>query len=378
MNRLALAVVLLVVLGACGDTERPAPGSIAQESAADPAVGKSIAQRSCLACHRDDGKSAAPGIPRLASQNAAYLEASMREYADGKRAHAILPNMTPQLSDADMRNVAAYYSGLPPAINESRERAVPTSPYERGRAMSAACASCHGADGNSTIAGTPSLAGQQPQYLLTALAQYHRGARAPAVASMLRATGKAELESLALFYASQTPAPRSAPPLGNQVAGESLALSCTGCHGPRGVSNDAATPTLAGQDPQYLVEALAAYGQSRAHEAMERKLRELSVPQMHDIAAFYAVQKSKPAEHAKDFVSQLADKCNRCHGNAADATAIPVPRIEGQDKDYLVMALRAYRDDRRQSSPMHKMSLPFSEAAIDAIASLYANQSPRQ
>jgi len=51
-----------------------------------------------------------------------------------------------------------------------------------------------------------------------------------------------------------------------------------------------------------------------------------------------------------------------------------VPKINGQDKDYLVMALRAYRDDKRESSVMHKMSLPYSDSVIESISSFYASQ----
>ena len=51
-----------------------------------------------------------------------------------------------------------------------------------------------------------------------------------------------------------------------------------------------------------------------------------------------------------------------------------VPILRGQDKDYLVMALRAYRDDRRESTTMHKMSIIYSNAVIDDIASYYAGQ----
>ena len=51
-----------------------------------------------------------------------------------------------------------------------------------------------------------------------------------------------------------------------------------------------------------------------------------------------------------------------------------IPKISGQDRDYLIMALRAYRDDRRESSTMHKMSLPYSDAIIESLASLYASQ----
>jgi cytochrome c553 len=51
-----------------------------------------------------------------------------------------------------------------------------------------------------------------------------------------------------------------------------------------------------------------------------------------------------------------------------------VPKIKGQDRDYLVMALRAYRDDRRESSMMHKMSLPYSDSIIESLSSAYAAQ----
>jgi cytochrome c553 len=51
-----------------------------------------------------------------------------------------------------------------------------------------------------------------------------------------------------------------------------------------------------------------------------------------------------------------------------------VPRIRGQDRDYLIMALRAYRDDRRESTMMHKMALPYGESIIESVASYYAMQ----
>ena len=50
------------------------------------------------------------------------------------------------------------------------------------------------------------------------------------------------------------------------------------------------------------------------------------------------------------------------------------PRMNGQDKDYLVMALRAYRDGKRPSIPMHNMSFPYSNAIIESLASWYASQ----
>ena len=94
--------------------------------------------------------------------------------------------------------------------------------------------------------------------MVTAIEEYHRGDRKTApMKSVLRDASKLDLESLALYYASQTPAQRPAPSVGDAAAGEPRSGMCGGCHGPRGVSRDAATPSLAGQDPQYAGSVLA-------------------------------------------------------------------------------------------------------------------------
>jgi len=61
---------------------------------------------------------------------------------------------------------------------------------------------------------------------------------------------------------------------------------------------------------------------------------------------------------------------------AKPASAMPIafPTLAGQDKDYLVMALRAYRDGRRQSSVMHNMSIPYGDAIIESLATFYATR----
>ena len=46
-----------------------------------------------------------------------------------------------------------------------------------GKEKSALCAGCHGADGNSANPQFPILAGQYPEYLIRALADYKSGAR---------------------------------------------------------------------------------------------------------------------------------------------------------------------------------------------------------
>lgn len=64
--------------------------------------------------------------------------------------------------------------------------------------------------------------------------------------------------------------------------------------------------------------------------------------------------------------------------HARGQTAMVVPKIWGQEGDYLVMSLRAYRDDRRESTMMHKMSMPYGDSIIESIACFYASQPPKK
>jgi cytochrome c553 len=351
-------------------TAKPGPE---KQAAADISAGKVIAERDCKACHGLDGKGAAPGIPNLAAQRDRYLLASLKEYKEGKRVHAALMDMAANMSEADMRNVVAYYAGLPAIASATGNDLKVSSPYEDGKALAAACTKCHGDDGNSRTPGTPSLAGQQPHYLVAAIQEYHQGERKTApMKSMLTGSDKLQLEKLGLYFASQTPVQRPPPPFGNPEAGKPTTALCGGCHGSGGVSHDASTPSLAGQDPQYLVKAIKAYRTTRQHWGMQRYVAGLSDQDIANIAAFYAVQKPMAADKVPSSTQELAEKCNRCHD--ADNAAIAAPKMRGQDKDYLVMALRAYRDGKRESSTMHSMSSIYSNALIDSIATWYAGQ----
>ncbi len=297
----------------------------------------------------------------------------MQAYKEAKRSHAALKDLAKHMTDADLRNVAAYYARLPAVAGKDVSPTV--LPYDRGKALAAPCAKCHNEDGNSTTPGIPSLAGQQPHYFGLAIREYLQKERQRApMHAMLPGLSKVDMESLALYYASQTLAQRAAPAVGNPVAGEPLTAVCGGCHGSHGVSTDTATPTLAGQDAKYLTDAIKAYRTTRKRESMRVYVTGLSDKDIDNIAAFYSVQLSRPAAKGQTIVQDLTDKCNRCHSPETENPALVVPRIRGQDKDYLIMALRAYRDDRRESSTMHKMSLPYSDAIIESVASYYAAQ----
>lgn len=364
---------LAAVLAGCSD-EKAADAKAGKPTAADLAAGKAVAEKNCQPCHQLDGRGTAPGIPNVAGEPQQYLALSLTEYRSGKRLHGALRNIAVNLTDLETQNVTAYFASLPRRPADTK--VADFSPYEHGKTIAPSCISCHGENGISTTPGTPNLAGQQPQYFVLAMQEYLNGTRETSpMHGLLRKLNKIETESVALFFGSFAPNVRPKPAFGDPVAGEKRTVVCGGCHGVHGIAVDTATPSLASQDPTYLVRAIKAYRNKRPHEQMQRAVAALTDKDVDDIAAFYAIQPGRAADDGPKLVEEITQKCNRCHGpDGASATAA-FPLLYGQDKDYLVMSLRAYRDGRRQSSVMHNMSIPYGDAVIESLASFYARQS---
>jgi len=86
----------------------------AAQAGGDAAAGKAKAA-ACAGCHGAAGKAIMPNYPNLAGQNAPYLESALKAYRDGQRSAgqaAIMKGMAGSLSDADISNLAAYFSSL--------------------------------------------------------------------------------------------------------------------------------------------------------------------------------------------------------------------------------------------------------------------------
>jgi cytochrome c553 len=64
----------------------------------------------CAGCHGADGVSTVPSFPKLAGQNRDYLYHSLKDYKSGKRKNPIMAGQVQNLSDADMNDLAAYFS----------------------------------------------------------------------------------------------------------------------------------------------------------------------------------------------------------------------------------------------------------------------------
>ena len=76
---------------------------------------------------------------------------------------------------------------------------------ETGKEKAAACAGCHGLDGNSSSPQYPKLAGQHELYLVKALRAYQTGRRKdPLMKPLVAHLSEEDIEDLAVYYASQT------------------------------------------------------------------------------------------------------------------------------------------------------------------------------
>ncbi|MFQ3175028.1 MAG: cytochrome c553 [Psychromonas sp.] len=133
---------------------------------------------------------------------------------------------------------------------------------EAGKVKSAACAACHGADGNSPSNLYPKLAGQHAPYLEKQLQQFKNGERANAIMmGMASGLSTQDMQDLAAYYANNTMTPETVSPE-VVTAGEKLYMAgksgqkmaaCTACHGPRGNGLELAKfPKISSQYPAYI------------------------------------------------------------------------------------------------------------------------------
>ena len=100
MKKIAYTVFLTALLGLNG-----------QVIAGDAAAGKSKSA-TCVGCHGPAGVSNNPLWPNLAGQKDAYMVKQMKAFRDGTRQDPMMSPMAKPLSDADIENLAAYYSSL--------------------------------------------------------------------------------------------------------------------------------------------------------------------------------------------------------------------------------------------------------------------------
>ena len=168
----------------------------AQALAQDAAKAQNIANQVCAACHAADGNSPTAANPKIAGQIAEYTHKQLLDFkAQGGKKPArespIMMGMVANLSDADMKGLAAYYAGQklkPAAAADKSLAAVGQKLWRGGNAASGvpACAGCHGPNGAGIPAQYPRVAGQYAEYIATQLKAFREGTRVNDPNGMMR------------------------------------------------------------------------------------------------------------------------------------------------------------------------------------------------
>ena len=152
------------------------------EAKPDLARGQEISAQVCGACHAADGSRGIPTNPILQGQHAEYLAKQLTEFKSGKRDNAIMKGMAGALSDADIKNVTAFYASkeAKPGAAKYKDLVVLGEKIYRGGIAERnipACAGCHSPTGAGIPAQYPRLRGQHIDYTESQLKGFRDGVR---------------------------------------------------------------------------------------------------------------------------------------------------------------------------------------------------------
>ena len=167
------------------------------------------------------------------------------------------------------------------------------------QAKLAACAACHGADGNSAIPQNPKLAGQVPGYIADQLSKFKSGERENAImAAQVANLTEQDMVEIDAHYAAQQPQlgaiseeMKEQALIGEKIyrGGEpSMSISaCMSCHGPSGKGIPVRFPRVSGQHIEYLQKSLLDYKSgSRQSDIMNSIAFRLSEQQIEALAIY--------------------------------------------------------------------------------------------
>jgi cytochrome c553 len=173
---------------------------------ADDAIGRGATLAlNCTMCHGALGMSVS-NAPNLAGQFPEVVIKQMHDYKSGRRSGSLMQALATNLTDREIRDLAAYYASLPKA------RTAPTTYDESLPALVrvgdplrniAPCISCHG--GVDHKLGTPWLEGMPHEYLVAQLRAFKTGERRndahAQMRNMAREMTPKEIDEVSAFYA---------------------------------------------------------------------------------------------------------------------------------------------------------------------------------
>ena len=168
------SLLFAVASSASANTEAASKPDLAKGQATSTAV--------CGACHTADGSRGVAANPILQGQHAEYLVKQLTEFKAGKRANAVMTGMASMLSEADMKNVAAFYASkqAKPGFSKNKDSVALGEKIYRGGVADRqipACAGCLSPNGAGIPAQYPRIASQHGDYLEAQLNSFRSGAR---------------------------------------------------------------------------------------------------------------------------------------------------------------------------------------------------------
>jgi len=179
---------------------------------------------------------------------------------------------------------------------------------------------------------------------------------------------------------------------GDAKAAEQKIAMCIGCHGIKGYQASFPeiykVPMISGQNAKYISSALHAYQKGdRKHPTMRGIAASLSDQDIADIAAYYEqhgkTDAPAPVPTAPDAqVAELLKKgaCISCHGDNFSKPIDPsYPKIAGQHKDFLFVALKSYKTENqstwgRNNGVMGGIAKQFNNNELKALANYVGSQ----
>jgi cytochrome c553 len=142
---------------------------------------------------------------------------------------------------------------------------------EAGKTKAAACAGCHGADGNSLVPTFPKLAGQNEAYIVKQIKDFKANSarKNEIMLGMAAALSDEDARDIGAYFQSQSVAQAAPFDESKIAAGRELykggklqtgVPACQGCHGPTGDGvAGIGYPQLGGQYPDYILAQLKAF-----------------------------------------------------------------------------------------------------------------------
>ena len=83
----------------------------AAHAGGDAEAGQKKAAQTCATCHGPKGFAVSPEFPNLAGQNPDYIVAALHHYKNGRRKNPIMQGQVANLTERDIEDLAAYFSG---------------------------------------------------------------------------------------------------------------------------------------------------------------------------------------------------------------------------------------------------------------------------